>query len=95
MLMKYGYKEKPAPDFDYYSKNYRQYEEIFLKYSTMVEPPVFLNDDILHCMRSSGKNYFILNASNCNILRNIRFNFKLEDNIYKFTGITILPLMRL
>lgn len=93
--MKYGYKEKPAADFDYYSKNYRQYEEMFLKYSTMVEPPVFLNEDILHCMRSSGKNYFILNASNCNILRNIRFNFKLEDNIYKFTGITILPLMRL
>lgn len=38
-------------------------------------------------MRSSGKNYFILNASNCNILRNIRFNFKLEDNAFANFGI--------
>lgn len=76
------------PDFDYYSRNYEEFETEFHKYSLMQEPLTFLTDDILKTMHSSGKPYFYLQAQMAKDRKRHRFDFKVVDNIYVFMSST-------
>lgn len=47
--------------FDYFSNNYKHFEEDFYRFSDINIPLTFLIDDILYCLVSSKQAYFKLN----------------------------------
>lgn len=64
--------------FDYFSENYRRFEEDFYEYSTIGLPLTFITDDLLMSMAGSQKNYFILNRYNALDQRDHYFIFKVK-----------------
>lgn len=56
--------QKNSIQFDYFSKNYKNFEEDFYKFADINIPLTFLVDDILYCLSSSNRNYFTLNKKN-------------------------------
>lgn len=85
-IMSYLKKFDNFPDFDYFSRNYRQFESDFHELSALKEPLTFLTDDIRATMRATGDTFFILDASNCKEMVKIRFDFELNDDIYSYKG---------
>lgn len=64
---------------DYFSENYRQFENDFYRYSALDTPLTFLTDDILlTIMAKSSKNYFKLNKENAKDNRDHYFIFAVE-----------------
>lgn len=79
--------------FDYFSANYRQFEEDFYQYSAMSLPLTFITDDLLLSMAGSQKNYFILNRHNSIDKKDHYFIFKVKMaseakmvRIYEYVG---------
>ena len=79
--------------FDYFSENYRRFEEDFYQYSAISLPLTFITDDLLLSMAGSQKNYFILNRHNALDQKDHYFMFKVrmtsETNlvrIYEYIG---------
>lgn len=64
--------------FDYFSDNYRQFEEDFYHYSAMSLPLTFITDDLLMSMAGAQKNYFILNRQNSVDQRDHYFIFNVK-----------------
>ncbi|MDU5806047.1 MAG: DUF5960 family protein [Peptoniphilus harei] len=56
--------EKNSIQFDYFSINYKNFEEAFYKFSNISVPLIFLTEDLLLHMISTGHSYFILNSKN-------------------------------
>ena len=56
--------EKNSLQFDYFSINYKNFEETFYKFSNISVPLIFLTDDLLLHMISTGHPYFLLNSKN-------------------------------
>lgn len=56
--------EKNSIQFDYFSINYKNFEEAFYKFSNINVPLIFLTEDLLLHMISTGHSYFILNSKN-------------------------------
>lgn len=81
-------KKKNLPDFDYFSRNYKQFEDEFHKYSDLRVPLTFLTDDILLSMHSNGQNYFYLPAQDAKDSKKRRFDFEIVDNIYVYVSNT-------
>ncbi|OHY30943.1 hypothetical protein BI362_00980 [Streptococcus parauberis] len=75
-------------DFDYFSRNYKQFEDEFHKYSKLGVPLTFLTDDILLTMHSTGHNYFYLPAQDASDRKKRRFDFEIVDDIYVFVSST-------
>lgn len=82
--MSYLKKFDNFPDFDYFSRNYRNFEKDFSEFSALKIPLTFLRDDIRATMRASGDTFFILDAANCKEMFKIRFDFELKDDIYSY-----------
>lgn len=66
--------------FDYFSSNYKQFEEDFYTYANVDVPLTFLTDDLLQMMVSTGKNYFRLNKSHAKDHRDHYFFFEMNRN---------------
>lgn len=56
--------EKNSIQFDYFSSNYKKFEDDFYKFADFNIPLTFIADDILKLMVSTNKNYFRLNGGN-------------------------------
>lgn len=56
--------ERNSLQFDYFSINYKIFEEDFYKFSNLNVPLIFLTADLLQHMSSTGHNYFRLNSKN-------------------------------
>lgn len=63
---------------DYFSENYRKFENGFYRYSALDTPLTFLTDDIMLTMAKSAKNYFKLNKENAKDNRDHYFIFDVE-----------------
>lgn len=85
-IMSYLKKFDNFPDFDYFSRNYRQFESDFHELSALKVPLTFFTDDIRATMRATGDTFFILDAANCKEIVKIRFDFELNDDIYSYKG---------
>lgn len=72
--------EKNCIQFDYFSSNYKNFEEDFYKFATINIPLTFLTDDLLLHMVSTGHNYFRLNAKNSIDEKDHYFIFKKLNN---------------
>lgn len=48
--------------FDYFSENFKRFEEDFYKIAKTTTPLIFLTDDLLKVLSSNGKNYFRLSS---------------------------------
>lgn len=79
--------------FDYFSENYKKFEEDFYKYSNINIPLTFLTDDIMKYMISTEHEYFKLSGKYSKDLREHYFIFmktplKENENIsqYKYIG---------
>ena len=79
--------------FDYFSKNFLQFESDFYEFSDMDIPLIFFTDDILKNMFSTKRTYFRLNAKNSIDKKDHYFIFskhECEDNKnefkYKYVG---------
>ncbi len=77
--------------FDYFSRNYRRFEEDFYQFSALHIPLTFLTDDILYTMASSQQSYFKLNKENAKDKKDHYFYFKIvpspdnaEDAFYYY-----------
>lgn len=68
--------EKNSLQFDYFSINYKNFEENFYKFSNISVPLIFLTDDLLLHMVSTGHSYFLLNSKNSADDRDHYFIFK-------------------
>lgn len=84
--MSYLKKYDNYPDFDYFTRNYREFEKDFSEFSALKTPLTFLTDDIRMTMRASGQNFFVLDASNSKERTKIKFNFDLKNDIYTYKG---------
>lgn len=84
--MSYLKKYDNYPDFDYFTRNYREFEKDFSEFSALKTPLTFLTDDIRATMRATGDTFFILDAANCKEMVKIRFDFELKDDIYTYKG---------
>lgn len=62
--MGYHHFNQNKSQFDYFSPDYRCFEEDFYRYSALEIPLTFLTDDILLTMSKSQKRYFKLNKEN-------------------------------
>ncbi len=85
-IMSYLKKFDNFPDFDYFSRNYRQFESDFHELSALKVPLTFFTDDIRATMRATGDTFFILDSANCKEMVKIRFDFELNDDIYTYKG---------
>ena len=56
--------QRNSIQFDYFSNNYKNFEEDFYRFADTNIPLTFLADDILSCLNSSNKNYFRINKKN-------------------------------
>ncbi len=56
--------EKNSIQFDYFSINYKNFEETFYEFSNINVPLIFLTEDLLLHMFATGHSYFLLNAIN-------------------------------
>lgn len=92
--MIYNNKPKQEPIFDFYGRSYINFENDFMKYSALILPLTFLTDDIMKTMVAMDTNYFILNKENCELRRNVKFNFEIKDNVYYFTHSEIIWTVR-
>ncbi|MGO4940418.1 DUF5960 family protein [Fundicoccus sp. Sow4_D5] len=79
--------------FDYFSENYRQFEEDFYQYSAMSLPLTFISDDLLLSMAGSQSNFFVLNKHNSIDQTDHYFIFKVKMaseakmvRIYEYVG---------
>ena len=68
--------EKNSLQFDYFSINYKNFEETFYKFSNISVSLIFLTDDLLLHMISTGHPYFLLNSKNSADDRDHYFVFK-------------------
>lgn len=66
--------------FDYFSDNYRQFEEDYYRYSTLSIPLVFIEDDLLRTMAAGQLNYFILPRTRSKDHRDHHFVFKVKTD---------------
>lgn len=67
---------KNSIQFDYFSNNYRKFEEDFYRFSNINIPLTFLTDDILYNMVSTNHEYFRLNGKNSKDGKDHYFVFK-------------------
>lgn len=72
--------EKSCIQFDYFSSNYKRFEEDFYKFAIINIPLTFLTDNLLLHMVSTGHNYFRLNAKNSVDEKDHYFVFKKLNN---------------
>lgn len=72
--------EKNSLQFDYFSNNYKRFEEDFYRFSDISVPLTFLTDDILHHMDSTHREYFRLNGKNSKDGKDHYFIFKRVPN---------------
>ena len=79
--------------FDYFSENFRQFEDDFYQYSTMSLPLTFITDDLLRSMAGAQKNYFVLNRHNSHDQKDHYFIFKIRMTpeasrvrVYEYVG---------
>ena len=56
--------EKNSIQFDYFSINYKNFEETFYEFSNVNIPLIFLTEDLLLHMFTTGHSYFLLNSIN-------------------------------
>ena len=82
--------QKNSIQFDYFSKNYKNFEKDFYKFADINVPLTFLVDDILYYLSSSNRNYFMLNKKNSKDNKEHYFFFerthiKENKNIIRFS----------
>lgn len=70
--------DKNSIQFDYFSNNYKQFEDDFYTFSDINIPLTFLTDDILKMMTRTKKSYFRLNSLNSKDKKDHYFIFKLH-----------------
>lgn len=68
--------EKNSIQFDYFSINYKNFEETFYEFSNVNVPLIFLTEDLLLHMFATGHSYFLLNAINSADAKDHYFIFK-------------------
>ena len=68
--------EKNSIQFDYFSINYKNFEETFYEFSNVNVPLIFLTEDLLLHMFATGCSYFLINAINSADERDHYFIFK-------------------
>lgn len=68
--------EKNSIQFDYFSINYKNFEETFYEFSNINVPLIFLTEDLLRHMFATGHSYFLLKAINSADERDHYFIFK-------------------
>jgi len=68
--------EKNSIQFDYFSINYKNFEETFYEFSNVNVPLIFLTEDLLLHMFATGHSYFLLKAINSADERDHYFIFK-------------------
>lgn len=68
--------QKNKFQFNYFSKDYKKFEEDFYRYASINIPLTFLTDDLLHHMVQTKHEYFMLNAKNSKDGRDHYFLFK-------------------
>lgn len=69
--------------FDYFSENYKHFEDDFYQYADLNIPLTFLMDDILHALSASDNDYFILNKKHAKDHKDHYFCFErhtIEEN---------------
>lgn len=77
--------QKNSIQFDYFSKNYKNFEKDFYNFADINVPLTFLVDDILYYLSSSNRNYFMLNKKNSKDNKEHYFFFKkshIKENKY-------------
>ncbi|MGF0095513.1 DUF5960 family protein [Peptoniphilus sp. SGI.035] len=72
--------ENSCIQFDYFSCNYKRFEEDFYKFSAINVPLTFLTDDLLLHMFLAEHDYFRLNAKNSVDDKDHYFVFKKLNN---------------
>ena len=68
--------EKNSIQFDYFSFNYKNFEETFYEFSNVNVPLIFLTEDLLLHMFATDHSYFLLKAINSADERDHYFIFK-------------------
>lgn len=68
--------ERNSLQFDYFSINYKIFEDDFYKFSNLNVPLIFLTADLLQHMSLTGHNYFRLNSKNAADKKDHYFIFK-------------------
>ncbi|EFR31324.1 DUF5960 family protein [Eremococcus coleocola] len=88
--------DQASLQFDYFSQNYRQFQEDFYTYSRIPLPLTFMRDDLLLNMANGQRNYFKLNAQNAQDNHDHYFHFTLHTQkqspyirTYKYVGHTL------
>ena len=64
---------------NYFSEEYRRFEEDFYRYSSLTIPLTFLIDDVLLSMAKSNRPYFKLNGKNALDQQDHYFLFTIEE----------------
>ena len=64
---------------NYFSEEYRRFEEDFYRYSSLTIPLTFLIDDVLLSMAKSNRPYFKLNGKNALDHQDHYFLFTIEE----------------
>ena len=77
---------------NYFSEEYRRFEEDFYRYSSLTIPLTFLIDDVLLSMAKSNRPYFKLNGKMHWTIRIIIFSLQLKKKRlnHRFASITIV-----
>lgn len=76
--------------FDYFSSNYKQFEDDFYQVADVDVPLTFLTDDLLQLMISTRKNYFRLNKNHAKDHQDHYFFFEINkssdnENVEQFS----------
>lgn len=64
--------------FDYFSENFKRFEQDYYKYSALDIPLTFITDDILRMMTANQRNYFRLNQQQAKDNKNHYFVFEVK-----------------
>lgn len=72
--------ERNSIQFDYFSLNYKNFEDTFYKFYNLNVPLIFLTEELLQHMTSTRNNYFRLNAKNSVDKKDHYFIFKRTFN---------------
>ena len=94
--MTLGKSQQAEIQFDYFSDNFKAFEEDFYTYSRLEVPLTFLIDDILWTMAAGQTSYFKLNAQNALDQRDHYFIFQVRSQeeakmvrTYQYLGHTL------